>query len=257
MKPLTEDKKNNIVAARARAHRRAAATIPSVKSTQTNRCIYLQYHFISLCDKDLSLRQIGEECGASRRIVARIKKTYSSASICSRNGRPRLISNRAAREIAHCIRFESHKTPKTAAQEVGVSASEWTIRRSLKKIGLKAKEKKRKPALSDKSIKLRKKFVDTYKEWTTEDWKRVIWPDETKINRFESDGKSCSNKKVVRSNLYYFLINYNSLTVLNKLILQTSQEKKLSSFGSILKQLFYFKENANINESDCTHYSYH
>ena len=50
--------------------------------------------------------------------------------------------------------------------------------------------KKSKPALSNKNIKLRKQFVETYKEWTTEDWERVIWSDETKINRFESDGRS-------------------------------------------------------------------
>ena len=50
--------------------------------------------------------------------------------------------------------------------------------------------KKSKPALSNKNIKLRKQFVETYKEWATEDWERVIWSDETKINRFESDGRS-------------------------------------------------------------------
>jgi hypothetical protein len=28
-----------------------------------------------------------------------------------------------------------------------------------------------------------------YADWTVEDWKRVIWSDETKINRFGSDGR--------------------------------------------------------------------
>jgi len=32
-------------------------------------------------------------------------------------------------------------------------------------------------------------FVRNYGEKTIEDWKRVIWSDETKINRFGSDGK--------------------------------------------------------------------
>jgi DDE superfamily endonuclease len=32
-------------------------------------------------------------------------------------------------------------------------------------------------------------FALKYKEWTVEDWKRIIWSDETKINRFGSDGK--------------------------------------------------------------------
>ncbi|KAG0964061.1 hypothetical protein G6F57_022231 [Rhizopus arrhizus] len=27
-----------------------------------------------------------------------------------------------------------------------------------------------------------------HKDWTVDDWKRVIWSNETKINRFNSDG---------------------------------------------------------------------
>ena len=156
MKPLSEDKKNSI---------------------------------ICLCDKGLSLGQIAEKCGVSHTIVVRIRKKYVSGLISSQNGGPRLISDRAAREIAHCIRSDSYKTPKIAAQEIEISASEWTIRRPLKRIGFRAKKKESKPALSNKNIKLRKQFVGTYKEWTTEDWERVIWSDETKINRFESDGR--------------------------------------------------------------------
>jgi hypothetical protein len=30
-------------------------------------------------------------------------------------------------------------------------------------------------------------FAEKYLHWTVEDWKRVIWSDETKINRFGSD----------------------------------------------------------------------
>ena len=33
--------------------------------------------------------------------------------------------------------------------------------------------KKSKPALSNKNIKLRKQFVETYKEWATEDWEEL------------------------------------------------------------------------------------
>jgi hypothetical protein len=42
-------------------------------------------------------------------------------------------------------------------------------------------------------------FVYMYEHWTVEDWKRVLWTDETKINRHGSDGrdwawKSTKNK---------------------------------------------------------------
>jgi hypothetical protein len=32
-------------------------------------------------------------------------------------------------------------------------------------------------------------FVLKYKDWTVKDWKRIIWSDETKINRFASNGR--------------------------------------------------------------------
>lgn len=32
-------------------------------------------------------------------------------------------------------------------------------------------------------------FCRKYQDWTEDDWKRVIWSDESKINRFQSDGK--------------------------------------------------------------------
>ena len=33
------------------------------------------------------------------------------------------------------------------------------------------------------------KFAQYHENWTVEDWKRVLWSDETKINRIWSDGK--------------------------------------------------------------------
>ena len=47
--------------------------------------------------------------------------------------------------------------------------------------------KKKKPLLSVRHRKARLAFAQKHREWTVEDWKRVIWSDETKINRFGSD----------------------------------------------------------------------
>jgi len=56
--------------------------------------------------------------------------------------------------------------------------------------GLHAAEKEKRPRLSKKNIKERLEFAKRYKDYTIDDWKRVIWSDETKINRFNSDGRS-------------------------------------------------------------------
>jgi hypothetical protein len=48
---------------------------------------------------------------------------------------------------------------------------------------------KKKPLLSAHHQKQCLDFALKYKEWTMEDWKRVVYSDEIKINRFESDGR--------------------------------------------------------------------
>ena len=79
---------------------------------------------------------------------------------------------------------------KTLNTEADQEISERTVRRILCDGGLAAKEKEKKPCLSKKNIKERLDFARRHRDWTTADWKRVIWSDETKINRFCSDGRS-------------------------------------------------------------------
>jgi len=84
------------------------------------------------------------------------------------------------------------KMVKNDIQKV-VSAD--TVRCSLKRSGMRAGVKVKKPLLGPRYIRQRYQWALKYKEWTVEDWKRVIWSDETKINRFGSDGRKWCWKK--------------------------------------------------------------
>src|SRR5215469_7770260 len=64
-----------------------------------------------------------------------------------------------------------------------------SVRNVLKKNSFKTVTKKKKPLLTARHRKLRLDFALKHQNWTVEDWKRVFWSDETKINRFGSDGK--------------------------------------------------------------------
>ena len=70
-----------------------------------------------------------------------------------------------------------------------------TVRNSLKAAGLKALVKKKKPFLSKRHRKARMDFALAHQHWTVEDWKKVVWSDETKINRLGSDGRKWVWKK--------------------------------------------------------------
>jgi hypothetical protein len=59
----------------------------------------------------------------------------------------------------------------------------------LKKENLKAVVKVKRPLLASRHIKAQYEFAIKYQHWTEEDWCRVIFSDETKINRLGSDGR--------------------------------------------------------------------
>ena len=65
----------------------------------------------------------------------------------------------------------------------------------LKKAGMKAVVKSKCPLLSARHHKACLDFAYAYKDWTMEDWKKVIWSDETKINCLGSDGHKWAWKR--------------------------------------------------------------
>ena len=65
----------------------------------------------------------------------------------------------------------------------------------MKDIGMKAVVKKKQPLLSQRHRRERLDFAISHKDWTVDDWKRVVWSDETKINCLGSDRRKWAWKK--------------------------------------------------------------
>ena len=55
---------------------------------------------------------------------------------------------------------------------------------------MRAVVKKKKP-LSSCHRRERMDFALRHRDWTLEDWKKVVWSDETKVNHLGSDGEAC------------------------------------------------------------------
>ena len=62
-----------------------------------------------------------------------------------------------------------------------------TILNALKEAGPKALDSKKNPRLFPRHKRQRMDCAVRYQYWTVDDWKRVIWSDETKLNRLGSD----------------------------------------------------------------------
>ena len=117
----------------------------------------------------------------------------------SAGGRPKKLTNADKRAVVHQINSGKAENAVEVAKIINTTLSHTvspqTIRNVLKEHQMKAVVKKKKPLLSVRHKKERLNFALKYREWTEEDWKRVIVSDETKINRFGSDGRKWVWKK--------------------------------------------------------------
>ena len=141
-----------------------------------------------------SIRKVAEVCNVSKSLVHEIKSSNLTSSSCISPGRKKILSPQLEHQCIRLITSGSEKTTKDLAMKIkedyGISVSRMTISRSLHNSGLSSHEKEEKPKLSKQNVKDQLSFANNHADWTADDWKNVIWSDETKINRFCSDGRS-------------------------------------------------------------------
>jgi transposase len=156
-----------------------------------------------LLEQGHSVREIGSLEGVSHSSVVRIgqksKTNNSSNHALVPMGRPRIFSDREERNIlrllssGQCSTAVDIKNTLLANDDVDVSAE--TLRNVLRRNGLESRIKRKKPLLTRKHRQCRLLFAKKYRNWTMEDWNRVIWSDESKFTVFGSDGREYCWKK--------------------------------------------------------------
>lgn len=141
----------------------------------------------------LSYRETAKKVKIHYSTVHKVAKRNGIERVRNKGGRPPEIHEVVTRNIIRKIVTGKCDTATQAAkmlqQDLDIHVSAQTIRNVLKASGLKAKHKVKKPAISMKNQKKRLDFAKKHQNWTVNDWKQVIWSDETKINRFGSDGR--------------------------------------------------------------------
>lgn len=151
----------------------------------------------------MSYRAIKDCTGVSVGSISSIRKSLPGLVPKSRGGRPRKFSERDVRQVcrvADQLRVDNAVQIATQVEEtLQVKASRSTIVRALQSSGYRSVKKGKKPLLTSRHRRRRLEFAKTYINWTSEDWQRVIWSDETKVNRILSDGLQWSWHKAGRS----------------------------------------------------------
>lgn len=154
---------------------------------------------LSLLENQKSTREIQAITGIHYSTISRIRSKLCSHLSKSVGGRPTKLSSTTLRYATRLISSGKADTAvdvaKTLQNTLEESVSPQTVRRGLKKIGLKAVVKSKRPFLSKRHRRERLDFAISHQYWTVEDWKRVVWSDEVKINCIGSDGRNWVWKK--------------------------------------------------------------
>lgn len=70
----------------------------------------------------------------------------------------------------------------------GLQASSKTVQRRLIAVGLNGRIPVKKPLIRKKNLKARLEFAKRHLDWTVDDWKKVLFSDESKFELFGSNG---------------------------------------------------------------------
>ncbi len=146
-----------------------------------------------------SYRKAAQTVGVSLATVQRVANNVFPGRSIKKKGRPPKLTER---DKLYCVRQVTTGGKETAVdvakslkKDLEMSVHVNTVRNALHEKGLGAFVKPEKPNLSPKNVKDRLAWAIAHKDWTQDDWRRVVWTDETKINRFGSDGRKYAWKR--------------------------------------------------------------
>lgn len=148
---------------------------------------------LALLDSGTSGAKISQELSLGLGTISRIRSQHRSYLPKSSGGRPVKLSSANidyARRVIRMGKVDNAVQVAKALQDVtNQPISAQTIRRQLKSKGMRPVVKRKRPLLKPHHRRARMEFAERHLEWTIEDWKKVWWSDETKINRLGSDGR--------------------------------------------------------------------
>lgn len=129
-----------------------------------------------------SLRKVAAQLGHPLSTVHYIinkKKETGTVANKPRSGRPPIFSQRDIRELKKTAIGDRRASLADITNTITTHASTSTVRRALKKMDFFHGVAPKKPVLTERHIADRLAFAKAHRNWTVEDWSRVIWTDES------------------------------------------------------------------------------
>lgn len=159
------------------------------KPKQTKLSAQKRFEIIFLHNQGASSRKIASLVKCNQSTVVRIIKKYSEFGKIDdkpRSGRPKKTSVRddaVLRRTSLADRsLNSTQLTKIWSEATSISVCTSTVRRKLISFGLRGCKARKKPLLSEKQRLNRLKWAREHLKWTTDQWQRVLFSDESTFN---------------------------------------------------------------------------
>ena len=135
--------------------------------------------------------EINRSRGAVRNWIKKLDEGVFEAS--QRSGRPRKTTSREDRFLRVAALRDRRQSARQLGSQLsaatGKAVSKWTVSRRLSEKGIRARRPRKKPQLTARHRGLRRGWAASHRGWTLDQWKRVLFSDESKIS-LGSDGKT-------------------------------------------------------------------
>jgi len=137
---------------------------------------------VGMRDAGLKGMQIARELGHPPSTIYTVLSTYDKFGTVEPrkpSGRPPKLSDRDRRHLNRLI-AKNRKAPLAEITNMmDIEVGERTVARTVHKLGYQARVAAGKLFLNSKHVSKRLEFALLHQHWTIEDWKRVIWTDES------------------------------------------------------------------------------
>jgi len=140
--------------------------------------------------------RISAVVGCSRSSVRRVWESYELKKLSKkRTGRPRILNNAERKYLKRSV-IRNKKTRRQTLSQIHLNIinktnktiSKQTVRNELARQSLHSRIPRFSPLISEINKERRLLWARTYENWTVEDFKKILWLDESTYTQFRTSG---------------------------------------------------------------------
>ncbi len=145
---------------------------------------------VLLVEQGQSYRAVARQLGLNHKTVFSIvHKHQATGSVAdkTRSGRPKATTVREDRVLVRASLADRRLTStdlRATMERQGVNLAARTVRKRLQAVGLRGCVAAKKPLLRPQTVKARLRFARQHKNWTLDQWQKVLWSDESSFQLF-------------------------------------------------------------------------